>query len=58
MGAYHGWGLGTGTRGVLRRRRNARRALTIVVESTRDMGKPGTVLRPAPSVWRAKNRRS
>ena len=58
MGAYHGWGLGTGTRGSLRRRRDVRRALALVVESTKDVAKPGTVLRPSPPAWRHKNRRS
>jgi hypothetical protein len=39
MGAYHGWGLGMATRASIRRQRATRRALTLVVESTRNAGK-------------------
>jgi hypothetical protein len=39
MGAFHGWGLGTVPRASIRRQRATRRALALVVESTRDVVK-------------------
>ena len=40
MGAYHGWGSANRDAEALRRRRATRRALTLVAETTRDVGRP------------------
>jgi len=43
MGAYHGWGLGT--RPPVRRKPPARRALTLVVDTPREVGRVPVKLR-------------
>jgi len=54
MGAYHGWGLGTGPRTSFRRQRATRRALALVFAATRDMHKPTAKPRATVSAGRGK----
>ena len=57
MGAFHGWGLGTGARRSVRKERDVRRALSLVVVASRDVGKPTAEREMSKSPRRAKRPR-
>jgi hypothetical protein len=55
MGAYHGWGLGSGTRRPVRGQLVAGRTLALVADASRDVGRrPVAVPRAAVPARRAK----